>query len=380
MALHPTARTCGRGRSSVRPRVRRVLVATDGTPASAGALAMASQLASRDGAAVHVVSILELWGPPVPPHEVLGEAAEVVVRRLSHVLPQLRSTFGATGSWRLRIMEGRVAPAIAGAVAARDYDLVIVGCRRRWLDRLLGRSTALGVAAHAPIPVLAVPPAVRELPRRVVVGFDGGTPALEAAAAALRLVDVPATVHAVRVVDRRETATARARAEAQARGAVPLAASLVPEIDGEGAIVIRPTVLHGDDPAAALTTFARAAGAELIALGSRQSTLPRGGLRGGTARRVLRSAECCVPLSGNCAAGPPDASSRRSSTRGVGEGAADEPRGAHQAVQLGRLHAADVPHADAERRQHVRDEAAMAPPPEDLGAEDRAPEALGDRQ
>ena len=302
MALHLMERECASGRSSVRRRVRRVLVATDGTPASSGALAVANQLAGRDGATVDVMSVIELWGPPAPPHERSGETAEVAGQHLSRVLPQVRGAFGATGRWRLRIMEGSVVPSITSAVAAEDYDLVIVGLRRRWLDRLLGRSTALSIAELAPIPVLAVPPAVRELPRRAVVGFDGGTHAVAAAEAALGLVDVPATVHAVRVVDRadrREATATHAPAEARARDAAPLAGSPIPEFDGAGAIVIRPTVLLSDDPAAALTAFAGATGADLIALGIRRSKSLRDRLLGGTCRRVLRSAECCVLLSGN---------------------------------------------------------------------------------
>src|SRR5688500_11182475 len=103
MVLHETVRECASGRPSLRRRVRRVLVATDGTSASAGALSVADQLARRDGARVDVVSVIKLWDHPVPPEELSGETAEAAGQRLSRVLPQIRGAFGASGKWRLRI-------------------------------------------------------------------------------------------------------------------------------------------------------------------------------------------------------------------------------------------------------------------------------------
>lgn len=246
--------------------LRRVLVATDGTDASRGALRLAALLAERDGAAVHVATVMERWGPPAPVHDfvsgdLMDAVGERVTHRLSRVLPQTQAVFGGTRRWRLRVLDGGVVPSIAAA-ADHAYDLILVGFRGRWMDRLLRRPTALSVARHAAVPVLAVPPEARTLPTRAVVGMDGGAAATAAARAAMRLVDAPAGVQLVRVL----------RAPAHA------------------------------DPAARLLAQADVSDADLIALGTHRPASLLDRMRRGVSDRVLAGARGCVLLAGQGAA------------------------------------------------------------------------------
>ena len=136
--LPPPVRTELQG--GTRRRLRRILAATDGTPASEGALTLSGLLAQRDGAVVEVLSVLERLGAPVPVHEFVDITGELMAERLSRVIAQAESAFGDWKGWT-----------------------------------------------------------VTTLPTRAVVGIDCGEAALYAARSTVQLLDVPATVHLVHV-------------------------------------------------------------------------------------------------------------------------------------------------------------------------------------
>ena len=264
MMIQTSARTGGR--SGAPSRLARILVAADGTPASRGALRVASLLARRDDAAVDVVSVLDRWGPPEPVHQYPSVTSELMAGRLSGVLPEARAVLGDAPEWRVRIVDGAsVASTLASLAGSEGYDLIVVGTRRRWLDRLLRRSTAADVAHRVSVPVLVVPPSADALPTRAVVGVDGGPATRAAARAAMRLVDAPNGVHVVSLR--------------------PAPGATAP--------------MHDADAAHRLLSFADELDAGLIAVGSHRRDASLGHRpRGGVGWRVLREARCAVLLAG----------------------------------------------------------------------------------
>ncbi|HEU4566002.1 MAG TPA: universal stress protein [Gemmatimonadaceae bacterium] len=236
-----------RRRAAARPRLRRILVATDGTERSRGALAVAAALAGRDGAVVEVVSHLPRWGPPPPVHDFLDMTGELLTNRLQRVIPQGEHAFGGRARWSVRLVDGgALAPRIAEVAEAGGHDLIVTGRRDGGVARWLRRPTALAIARATAIPVLAVPAHVTRPPARAVVATGGAGDDLAAARAAARVVAEESGVH---------LAQSRAVEESVARWAE---------------------------------------GAELIALGIQRAP----SLEARIVRRIFRAADGCVLLCG----------------------------------------------------------------------------------
>jgi len=84
-------------------RLSRILVATDGTVASDGAMVVAGLLARRHHATVDVVSVLPRWGQPPPDREFLELTAELLDERPAAVIPQGNRAIGdSTERWAIK--------------------------------------------------------------------------------------------------------------------------------------------------------------------------------------------------------------------------------------------------------------------------------------
>jgi hypothetical protein len=235
---------------------RRLLVASDGGTLSRGALTVAALLAHRDNAQIDVVSVV--------------------------------------GSTRRDPLSS-----LAMAASALRYDLLLIGIGRRGVTCALGYSTAVDLAQRVAVPVLAVPEYFRSLPRRAVVGVDGGAAASAAARAAVRLLERPASVDLVHVARtlvagysrelRRWPSLARRDADIGRRLVL-----LARELDDSDDLHVRQFLLPERDPVAALLRCAKYARANLIALGNQGSAkaLPSAKV----AHSVLHLARQCVLL------------------------------------------------------------------------------------
>jgi nucleotide-binding universal stress UspA family protein len=143
----------------VTPTSARIVVATNGSPASRHATGVAAELASTFAAeltAVHVVPAIEYrvgrLAPTLPTTRRLDDPYT------SAVLLEARRIAWERGSAARSVLIAGEPPQALVAIAARlDADLIVIGLKpRRGLARLLAR-TARWVQAHAPCPVLAVP-------------------------------------------------------------------------------------------------------------------------------------------------------------------------------------------------------------------------------
>jgi nucleotide-binding universal stress UspA family protein len=141
-------------------RVETILAATDGSPSSADAIALAVEMAAKHGAAltfVHVVPTLDL--APAPPLDGIGIAIPHEPTAYDHELladaAAIAAARGVVASTAL--LAGATTEEIVAYAAAIEVDLVIVGSRghRPATSALLG-SVSLGVLRESTRPVLIV--------------------------------------------------------------------------------------------------------------------------------------------------------------------------------------------------------------------------------
>lgn len=243
-----------------------------------------------------VVGDVMLPAPPTQIHVALTDSLMATIRR------QLRS-YGAT-SWSFSVEFGRAAPVIVREARERKTALIALGLGRHGkLARLFGAETASRVARHADVPVLAVHPSARALPKVALVALDFGHSSIRAAREALALLQRPGRLHLVHVKwSYNMTAFADSEWErAYAAGAEHEFARVRGELGVHPGVEITSELLTGGVIEKVLQA-AKSVGADLIALGSRNQNVLDRLMIGSTPAQILRAAPCSVLV-----APPPDA-------------------------------------------------------------------------
>ncbi len=267
-------------------RFERILVASDGSEYSAGAVREGLRLAQRCGARLRVVTFvagdLEDEG--------LGEQAlrrELDTAR-AH-LDQLSAQADAAGvACETEVVQGvSVHERIVEESERMQADLIVVGRRgRRRLTRMMVGDVTLRLIGSAHCSVLVVPRAAEVRGRRFVLASDGSRFGDAAAVVAGRLAghcDAPVTVVSVAVPSPAETR------RLEARGVVD---RIVRALAADG-IAAQGTVLEG--PAGDTIVSAAAHGsADLIIMGSHGRTGIERLLLGSNTERVLNRTACAV--------------------------------------------------------------------------------------
>lgn len=136
---------------------KRILYATDGSPAARSALTHARDLAQKYGAElilVHVFRHIEEFGESPYFSEIEEERRRAGETIIGQAMAELRDT-GVTV--HLEPCEGQTAEAIINVAAVRSCDLIVMGSRGRGtFQGLLLGSVSDRVVRHAPCPVLIV--------------------------------------------------------------------------------------------------------------------------------------------------------------------------------------------------------------------------------
>lgn len=261
----------------------RVLVATDGSDESAGAIRTGVALSMTHGA--HLIGLsIALDNPEystfVPN---LQEVAE------QHAREALKSFIEEAGEGAETAIREAADPArgIVEAATELGADIIVMGQHNKGgLARLMVGDTTAGVIGHAACPVLVVPRAAHLWEKRVLLATDGSPhseAATEAAGRIARQARLPISV--VSVVTGSHNDERRKEAERAVSAAEERLKGLGLQAEGQ--------VAEGR-PDEAIIKAAEAAGADLIVVGSHGRTGLTKILLGSVAERVIGHAPCPV--------------------------------------------------------------------------------------
>jgi nucleotide-binding universal stress UspA family protein len=155
--------------------LNKLLVCTDGSPASEGAVNAAIKLGTLTTARVCLLGVINspaVYGniPAIP--ELLSALEEQALRRL-HIYQEQAARAGVT--MESAVTTGiSVAEAILDEARARKPDWIIMGRKvASGLDRLLTGSVTRQVIGLSPCPVLVVPRQARPEFRKIMIAHDG---------------------------------------------------------------------------------------------------------------------------------------------------------------------------------------------------------------
>ena len=268
-------------------RFDHVLVATDGSEFSAGALRVGTRFAKRNKAELTTMSMvmIEL--------ETEGMAAELIKQaeaETRQVLAAAQAVAHAEGyDTRIELRQG-VNPhkEIVRLADDQHADLIVMGRRgRRGLALMMVGDSTRKVIGYADCSVLVVPRAAGIWQKRILVATDGsrhGERAAEAAGQIAKIFSLPISVVSVLRPKFDDVRRAEARMEVdRVKEALAL----------EG-IEVDSAVLYDADPAAAIVESARQHDADLIVMGSHGRTGLGRLLLGSVAERVIGKAACPV--------------------------------------------------------------------------------------
>jgi nucleotide-binding universal stress UspA family protein len=286
-----------------------MLVATDGSSASDGALILTDLIAHRDEVPVSVLSVLDGPSSSVGDDRA-SEHFELVERRFASVRRQVGGIVGTSCDWRATIDIGPVADTICRIAEARAADLVVVGFgqHRRLRDRAPEKATVRGIAERSSIPVLVVPSPVRTLPNRAMLALDFSRASVQAGRAAVRIMDTPGEMHLVYVHTAREAIPAEPLDPDPTYGAgfAAFFDAVQRELAAPAGITFQRCVVQCGDPVSERLAYALTNGLELIAVGKHGTSTHDGLHLGSVSAGILRSAQCAVVVAGTGAPLTPD--------------------------------------------------------------------------
>jgi len=277
-----------------------LVVATDGTRDSDGAVRVGLALARRDGvkadvfSVVEAPSIVELDGTPVPDLEQLVEIA--VDERGSMLLAQRDRTHPGIREWPYELAVGARVDTIINRASATGASFILLGLGSHGLGaRVSQRETALRVIRAAGLPVLALPSDAWGVPHSALVAVDFTASSEHAVRAALDLLGEDGTLYVAHVMPRLAIPQGDPRSwdEITKGGLISKLEDVVRRLNPSPGIRAEYVLLHGD-PAHELVAFAEETHVDLIAAGTHgRSALGRLVL-GSVSTKLVRTAKCWV--------------------------------------------------------------------------------------
>lgn len=278
-------------------KVATVIVATDGTEQSDGALRVALARARETGASLEVVTVamadpiadpemqFSTSGEPnLPSREELREAVETQLTRVN----------GHESTHSVTLFEGNPAHVIARIATERRAALIVVGLGRHLvMDRLFSNETALQLARISRVPVLAVPSAARQAPRHAVVAVDFGELSIRVAQTAIEVVGDGGRVELVHVMQHAYDAFSIESKEVYDQWVHEQLTALSQQLVVPSGVEVSFLALRGR-PAPELLAYAEKVGADLIATGTQGRGFVARTLIGSVTSQLIRAATCSL--------------------------------------------------------------------------------------
>jgi nucleotide-binding universal stress UspA family protein len=279
-----------------------ILVATDRTDWSLGAVRIGCALAERMDCPLHLLSVIK------PPAAYLAASLDQVLGPLradpkraeslkAAVLEQVRATSPASAARAVvQIAVDSPALAIARYAHRRDAGMIVVGRSHGREAPWWGHDTPLNVSHLAHVPVLAVPVDATALPRRAVVAVDFSDFSLDAARRTAALLAVDAELHLAHVTwfaTSPHGEVERVWEETYHAGAAARLKELAAKLSAEHRLRVETAVLTGG-PAAEILRLVERVGADLIGAGSHGYGFVGRLVMGSVSTQLLRCAPCSV--------------------------------------------------------------------------------------
>lgn len=274
-----------------------IVVASDGSERSDGALRVALARATAAAAALEVLTVVR-WEPVASPEEMVIWQEGNVARRCAQrqaVEAQLVRVTGGSPAHGVTVLEGNPAFTISRVAIERHAALVVVGLGRHGVaDRLFSDETALQLARISRVPVLAVPEDADRLASHAVVAVDFGEISERAAQSALDAVGDGGIVELVHVIsaDRAGPFVIDGDEPSERWGRTQLTA-FAHRLAVPAGVVVKLVILRGR-AADEVLAYAQRGGANLIATGTHGRGFVARTLLGSVATKLLRGARCAV--------------------------------------------------------------------------------------
>ena len=264
-------------------RLEILLVCTDGSPDSQGAIVGALALAQACSSKIYLLQVLE-FNP-----EFEAQAPELVARREDQIhaymesAKALTSQLGVPIETRVRRSESSYAGIVEEALRIKP-DMIIMGRRgRSRLFRLMMGNVTARVIGHAPFHVLVVPKGVPLAFKKIMIASDGSPHSNAAWEEAL-------------YITRRVGSDLTALSVARNEGELEMAKAIVEELKtraGIAGVGLSSLVLQGR-PYEVIIQAALKNSMDLIVLGAMGKTGLEVLLMGSVAERVIDQAPCAV--------------------------------------------------------------------------------------
>ena len=280
---------------------RSIVVATDGTSQSDGAVRVGRALAQRDGFSADLLSVVEPM-PAFPTDAVVMpdiQQLNTIARegRAETLLRQRDRTHPGIRDWPFDIEMGPRVETIVSRAERADAALILVGIGAHGVGaRLMQRETAVRVMRAARCPVLALPSDAWGVPHSAIVAVDFTPSSDHAALTALSLLGHRGTLYLAHVLPRVVIPQGDPRPFDQVTGADSTLArlqALQRRLAPPPGVRVEHVMLQGD-PAHELVAFASQNAVDLIAAGTHGKSALERLVLGSVSTSLIRTAPCWV--------------------------------------------------------------------------------------
>lgn len=279
---------------------RGLVIATDGTMESDGAVRVGLALAHRDGVSADMISVVE----PIPAVAADGVALPDIdylmgiacESRSDALITQRDRTHPGENNWPFTVNVGGRAETIVAMAHRAGASMIVLGSGSHGVGaRIRQRETALRVIRTADLPVLAVPRYGGGVPRTALAAIDFTLSSEHAARAALELLDGDGTLYLAHVSPRVPVPQGDPRSwkEIATGSALPELEALADRLAAPRGIRVEYALLHGE-PAHELLAFATEAQIDMIAAGMHGRSAIGRLVLGSVSTKLIRRAHCWI--------------------------------------------------------------------------------------